>query len=106
MASERWLASIGMDQSDEPFIMIDDLFYDDPRIAVLSTAAVGLYVIGLSYSLRHGTSGHLPACMVRKWDGDVAEELVDNGLWTFVEDADEFLIHYADLEARLMVAGY
>jgi hypothetical protein len=70
---------------------IDDTFYDHPKVDELGRyrlPCVGLYVLGLSWSNRFLTDGHIPFDRVKRLGGTkaLAERLVRVGLWDLLVD--------------------
>lgn len=64
-----------------PWVKLDDGFYDHPKIATVSNAAVGVWCKGLAYCNRQLTDGFIPARVLRAMcDGDEIAELVEAGL--------------------------
>lgn len=60
------------------WLRMDDGFMDHPKIIGLSDRAFRRHVLGMLYSARHLTDGHVPT----QWSNDRAiRELVDAGLW-------------------------
>jgi hypothetical protein len=61
---------------------VDDRLYSHPKVLRAGRAAMGLWVVSLSYTCGHDTGGFIPAEMVSMWSAqDSAEELVAVGLW-------------------------
>lgn len=58
--------------------------------------AIGFFAIGLMWTNKHLTDGHLPAAVVRRWrhvehPTRIAEALVEAGLWE--KNGDGYLVH-------------
>lgn len=79
-----------------PWVKLDDMFADHPKIAEAGPLAGWLYVCGLCYAGRYLTDGFIPKAQVRKLaDVDNAPELaarlVEVGLWEVVDGG--YMIH-------------
>jgi hypothetical protein len=69
-----------------PWVRLDDAFHAHPKLAALGTRtlpAVGLYVLGLTWSSAYLTDGVVPKGQLHKLGGTpaLAAALVDAGLW-------------------------
>lgn len=79
-----------------PWVRLDDAFHAHPKLAALgprTLSAVGLYVLGLTWSSAYLTDGVVPEGQLHKLGGTpvLAAALVDAGLW---ERTDEgYRIH-------------
>lgn len=97
-----------------PYALLDDQFYDHPKVLGLlehddGLAAVGLWTLALGWAKRHAdpkepeNAGHLPASFPRRIGGntELASLLVRVGLWRAVSDGwviHDFA-HWQQLEA-------
>lgn len=80
---------------------IDDTFHDHPKVDDISLAAVGAWILCLTWAHRHRRTakvpGHIPEARVRKVAGSrarqIAQELVDAGLWENANGLGGYLIH-------------
>lgn len=83
-----------------PFLLLDDGFYEHPKVLELSHTAFRLHVVGMGYCARNLTDGHLSARAVKVL-GALLEirparftaELVKAKLWKHDETGDGFWIH-------------
>lgn len=78
------------------WIKIDDQFADHPKVVEAGPLAAWLYVCGLTYCGRYLTDGWIPDGQVRKLADvdkatDLADRLVDVGLWDRVDDG--YVVH-------------
>lgn len=66
-----------------PWVRIDDLFPEDPKITGLSDRAFRVWLEGLAYCARQLSDGHIPASSVKTIRGTrkSVDELVNAGLW-------------------------
>jgi hypothetical protein len=70
------------------WVKLDDQWYDHPKLLDLPLEAVGLWVIGLTYSNRYLTDGYVPKAGVSRVVAKPerqARHLVERGLWHPVE---------------------
>lgn len=78
-----------------PWVKLDDSFFSHPKVVNAGTEAIGLYVLGLTYSSHHLTDGHVPGAWVRQAVGSkekrLTAALVEHGLWA--ENGTGWLIH-------------
>jgi hypothetical protein len=79
-----------------PWVNLDDAFPDHPKVVGLSDRAFRLHVSGICYANRHLTDGLIGATVVPRltngWTKGLAE-LLDQGLWRRVLNADAYVIH-------------
>jgi len=75
------------------WIKIDDQFVDHPKVVRAGPEAAWLYVCGLAYCARFLTDGAIPEPAIRSFadfadtnPSDLADRLVDVGLWARLED--------------------
>lgn len=76
------------------WVRLDDLFPDHPKIMGLSDRAFRLHIVGLCYSARALTDGHVPEQIVHRScrnHARVVSELVDAGIWA--KRGDGYDIH-------------
>lgn len=75
-----------------PWFQVDDGFHAHPKVFSLSMAAVGVWVLGGSWSARYLTDGAVPAGMVTRLGGspEHAAELVAAGLWSETPEGFQF----------------
>lgn len=97
-----------------PWARLDDNFFSHPKVrqAWRCRPALGLWAMSLSYAMRHGTEGHVPAEFVEDQlpdsgeRGAVAAALVSAGLWSengkgwIIHDFHDFNPSGDDIEAR------
>jgi hypothetical protein len=77
------------------WVKLDDSLHDHPKLIGLPLECVGLHVFGLTYSARHRTDGRLTPPVVShlsRGRDDLAEQLVDAGVWE--PDGDGWKIHH------------
>lgn len=81
-----------------PWVRLEDNFYEHPKIADRSLAAVGLWALGLGYCNRWLTDGHLPTKAARLLGATkkLTDELEAAGLWEKVDGG----WHYHDYHDR------
>jgi hypothetical protein len=98
---------------------LDDELIDHRKIFTAGEAlgkngaaiALGFYTVGLLWSAKHLTDGHLPASIVRSFPhverpASVADALVKAGLWEkngagyHIHDYEEFNFSAADVKAK------
>lgn len=84
------------------WVKLDDSFFSHPKVVNAGTEAIGLYVLGLTYSSHHLTDGHVPSAWVRQAVGSKAkkltETLMEHGLWEL--NGTGWLIHdYLEYQA-------
>lgn len=77
------------------WVKLDDSFFSHPKVVNAGTEAIGLYVLGLTYSSHHLTDGHVPAAWVKQAVGakvaKLTGALVEHGLWEL--NGTGWLIH-------------
>ncbi len=66
-----------------PWFKVDDGFHGHPKVVMLSTSAVGLWLLAGTWSAQYLTDGKVPTGTVGRLGGSPADadELVDAGLW-------------------------
>jgi hypothetical protein len=72
-----------------PWVKLDDSWYDNPKFLDLEPAAIGAWVLGLSYCARHLTDGALTRTALKRLVADcddLADDLVAAGLWDVTDD--------------------
>jgi hypothetical protein len=77
-----------------PWVKIEDVSPDHPKLARLSPAGYGLWVAGICYCNRNLTDGFIPDSMARRIlgvDQDVVDGLVMAGVWELVDGG--YLVH-------------
>lgn len=94
------------------WVKLDDHFDEHPKFQGLSSAAITLWIFGLTYCGRNLTDGRIPKArasddsvrLLRGSSGDPSSELVSSGLWHDRED--HFYIHdypsYQPLKAEVL----
>lgn len=98
-----------------PWARLDDEFFTHPKVreAWRTRAAIGLYALALSYSMRHGTEGQVPTQFVadqlpnRRECAAAVAALVGAGLWESngdgawtIHDFLDYNPSRSDIEAR------
>jgi len=103
-----------------PFVRLDDQWLENPKVAQAGTLAAHLYSAGITYANRHLTDGYVPAGILNRlcdWtdvthagepvtNQQLAERLVENGLWYRVDggfeihDYFQFQPSRAEVEAK------
>lgn len=72
---------------------VDDGLHGHPKARAAGLTALGMWVVGGSYSSHQLLDGHVPSWQVASWKGGprAASQLVEAGLW--VPAADGFQFH-------------
>ena len=73
-----------------PWAKIDDMLHSHPKVAQAGLEAMGLFVVGLSWSACYLTDGFIPDYQLPRFGNGnleaIADRLVTAGLWHKVED--------------------
>lgn len=75
------------------WFLVDDNFYDHPKVMLVSLEAIGLWTLAGSWSGRYLTEGVIPKRAIGKIGGTeaLAQQLVDAGLW--LDNGDSWRFH-------------
>ena len=91
-----------------PWLKVDDVFTEHPKVLPLSDAAFRVHVHALCYCVRLQTDGLIPSAALRSLRGTprLAKQLVDAGCWEahdggwLVHDFLNYNVSKADWEAE------